>query len=105
MKIKFKNYSSEIIAARVIVLLLLITSSCQKSNDMPPKMEGPEPEPHKGVLPAKMPCLLLTAIIPYLLNLMKNTWKHLIIHQTTHTTAMCSPGMNSANTDMTGRQI
>lgn len=49
MKIKFKNYSSEIIAARVIVLLLLITSSCQKSNDMPPKMEGPEPEPHKGV--------------------------------------------------------
>ena len=36
-----------IIAALLVFLLLL--AGCQKNNDKPPKMEGPEPEPHKGV--------------------------------------------------------
>ena len=36
-----------IIAALFVFLLLL--AGCQKNNDKPPKMEGPEPKPHKGV--------------------------------------------------------
>jgi len=50
MKFKIINFSfSRIIIAVVFVLLLLSITGCQKSNDMPPKMEGPEPEPHNGV--------------------------------------------------------
>ena len=49
MKIKFKDNSYRIIVSIAIVLLLMSASGCQKSNDMPPKMEGPEPEPHKGI--------------------------------------------------------
>ena len=49
MKIKFESNSYQIIVTIAIALLLLLSSGCQKSNDMPPKMEGPEPEPHKGV--------------------------------------------------------
>ncbi len=37
-----------IIIATLFVFLLLL-AGCQKNNDKPPKMEGPEPEPHNGV--------------------------------------------------------
>lgn len=50
MKLKTSNFSSSrIIIVAVFVCLLLLLAGCQKSNDKPPKMEGPEPEPHEGV--------------------------------------------------------
>lgn len=50
MKLKISNFSSSrIIIAAVFVFLLLLLAGCQKSNDMPPKIEGPVPEPHNGV--------------------------------------------------------
>ena len=35
--------------AMTVVFLLIFIAGCQKNNDMPPKMEGPEPEPHNGI--------------------------------------------------------
>jgi len=49
MKMKTHNYPFRIIITFIIALVLVFIAGCQKSNDMPPKMEGPEPEPHKGV--------------------------------------------------------
>lgn len=49
MKMKTHNYSFRIIIIFIIALLLLFIFDCQKNNDKPPKMEGPEPEPHNGV--------------------------------------------------------
>ena len=49
MKVKTHNYSFRIIIIFIMALLLLFIFACENSNDMPPKMEGPEPEPHKGV--------------------------------------------------------
>lgn len=49
MTTKIHNYLFRIIITFVIALLILFEFACQKSNDKPPKMEGPEPEPHKGV--------------------------------------------------------
>ena len=50
MKLKTSNFSFlRIIIAALFVFLLLLSAGCRKSNDKPPKMEGPEPEPHNGV--------------------------------------------------------
>ncbi len=48
MKRKIINYLYPIILAAMI-FLLLFAAGCQKSNDKPPEMEGPEPEAHSGV--------------------------------------------------------
>ena len=48
MKRKITNYLYPTILA-AILSLLLFAAGCQKSNDKPPEMEGPEPEAHKGV--------------------------------------------------------
>lgn len=54
MKLKISNFSSSRrIIALVFVFLLLFLAGCQKSNDMPPDREGPEPEPHNGVFVSK----------------------------------------------------
>lgn len=47
MKRKVEKLSCFTILAAMI--FLLFAAGCQKSNDRPPKMEGPEPEAHKGV--------------------------------------------------------
>lgn len=49
MKMKTHNYLFRIIITFIIALLFLFISACEKGNDKPPKMEGPDPEPHKGV--------------------------------------------------------
>lgn len=54
MRLKIYNFSSSrIIITVAIVFLLLFVVGCQKSNDMPPDREGPEPEPHNGVFISK----------------------------------------------------
>ncbi len=49
MKLKIRNFSSIRIIIATLVAFLLLLAGCQKNNDKPPKMESPEPEPHKGV--------------------------------------------------------
>ena len=50
MELKTSNFSSSpLIIALVFVFFILLLAGCQKNNDKPPKMEGPEPEPHQGV--------------------------------------------------------
>lgn len=50
MKLKTSNFSFlRIIIAALFVFLLLLSAGCQKSNDKPPQLEGPEPELHEGV--------------------------------------------------------
>lgn len=53
MKLKIDFSSHRIKIAVVIVFLLLFVSGCQKSNDMPPDIEGPDPKPHNGVFVSK----------------------------------------------------
>ena len=48
MKLKAKMFLYCIINIAAVIIILTI-AGCQRSNDKPPKMEGPEPEPHKGV--------------------------------------------------------
>ncbi len=48
MKLKAKMFLSCIINIAAVIIILTI-AGCQRSNDKPPKMEGPEPEPHQGV--------------------------------------------------------
>ena len=48
MKLKANMFLSCIINIAAVIIILTI-AGCQRSNDKPPKMEGPEPEPHKGV--------------------------------------------------------
>lgn len=48
MKLKAKMFLYCIINIAAVIIILTI-AGCQRSNDKPPKMEGPEPEPHQGV--------------------------------------------------------
>lgn len=48
MKLKAKMFLYCIINIAAVIIILTI-ADCQRSNDKPPKMEGPEPEPHQGV--------------------------------------------------------
>jgi hypothetical protein len=53
MKLKIDFSFHRIKIAVAIVFLLLFISGCQMSNDMPPDIEGPDPEPHNGIFVSK----------------------------------------------------